>query len=92
MEAAKEKQGREGGNGRAALMEGTKGPTPQSKRAVTDHVMKLHHCLLNLGEIGNVCEAPNEGQAAASGREREREEERREELSDPRTRPREIQE
>lgn len=29
------------GNAGAMLMEGTKGPTPQSKRAVTDHVMKL---------------------------------------------------
>lgn len=28
---------------------------------MTDHVMKLPLCLLNRGEIGNVCETPNEG-------------------------------
>lgn len=70
MEAAK-KRGRERGNEGAMLMEGTKGPTPQSKRAVTDHVMKLPPCLLNLGEIGNVCETPNEGKRAKCGRGKE---------------------
>lgn len=64
-------------------MEGTKGPTPQSKRAVTDHVMKLPPCLLNLGEIGNVRETPNEGKGEG---------ERRGGRSDLNARPREIQE
>lgn len=65
-------------------MEGTKGPTPQSKRAVTDHVMKLPPCLLNRGEIGNVREAPNEGKWGEG--------ERRGGRSDLNARPREIQE
>lgn len=43
------KNRKERGNAGAMLMEGTKGPTPQSKRAVTDHVMKLPPCLLNSG-------------------------------------------
>lgn len=74
-------------------MEGTKGPTPQSKRAVTDHVMKLPPCLLNLGEIGNVCETPNEGKGAKCGRGEGEEERRGErELDDLNARPREIQE
>lgn len=59
------------GNGGTGLMERTKGLTPERKRAVTDRVMKLPPCLLNLGDRERVRDTKwEEEREGERGRER----------------------